>query len=384
MSIKCSLLGHRFGETTVEREREEEGTEVVITITELETCTRCGETRVVSENKEVTTLETPADAGSAGNGGASDADPVADAGTDVDSDATASGGTDAEIIEGTGDDAAGQADARTETTIPDAESDTAAAAEAGEDDAVIIDDAGDDREPGEWPDEDDSAPADEGADDPAPADEDDGDDERDPGEWPEEPDGLDPAERAGETAEVEILGSDEDEESTEAAASAAGGTADPATGVGEAAGGERDDAGADRTPDLGAVEAETSGADASGADATSEPGTPGDAVDAASAAVGVDEDTAEWPDDSEGVRTTPGDMGDWPEETKRDEPAESGVSGPSLDGEAGPSITVPEGMFKCSECGYTTEVESSSLRAGDFCPECRRGTLVQRADADEE
>ncbi|MFC7196247.1 hypothetical protein ACFQL4_19140 [Halosimplex aquaticum] len=73
-------------------------------------------------------------------------------------------------------------------------------------------------------------------------------------------------------------------------------------------------------------------------------------------------------------------MGEWPEATKRDEPADSGVAGPSLDGEEGHSVTVPAGMFKCSECGFTTEADSSSLRAGDFCPECHRGTLLQRED----
>jgi len=61
MSFKCSVFGHRYGDPEVERDREEQGSEVVITIKESETCKRCGETRVVSENKEVTTLETPSD-----------------------------------------------------------------------------------------------------------------------------------------------------------------------------------------------------------------------------------------------------------------------------------------------------------------------------------
>ncbi|MFA9515744.1 hypothetical protein ACERIT_00745 [Halopenitus sp. H-Gu1] len=56
MGLRC-LLGHDFGEPTVEREREEEGDQVVITVREIEECDRCGERRVVSENKEVTTLE---------------------------------------------------------------------------------------------------------------------------------------------------------------------------------------------------------------------------------------------------------------------------------------------------------------------------------------
>ncbi|WP_332897918.1 DUF7093 family protein [Haladaptatus sp. CMSO5] len=58
MSLKCSLLGHRYGELEVEREREERGSEVVVTVREIEVCERCGGTQVRSEAKEVTTMET--------------------------------------------------------------------------------------------------------------------------------------------------------------------------------------------------------------------------------------------------------------------------------------------------------------------------------------
>ena len=61
MGLKCSIIGHKYGEAAVERDREEQGSEVVITIQERETCERCGKTRIVSENKEVTAIETPAD-----------------------------------------------------------------------------------------------------------------------------------------------------------------------------------------------------------------------------------------------------------------------------------------------------------------------------------
>jgi hypothetical protein len=62
MSLWCSLLGHRFGETTVEREREEREEEVLTVSREVETCERCGDRRIVSENTEVTTVEpTPED-----------------------------------------------------------------------------------------------------------------------------------------------------------------------------------------------------------------------------------------------------------------------------------------------------------------------------------
>lgn len=46
-------MGHDFGEVLTERDRRERGDEVVVTVREYRECDRCGETRVVSENKEV-------------------------------------------------------------------------------------------------------------------------------------------------------------------------------------------------------------------------------------------------------------------------------------------------------------------------------------------
>lgn len=64
MGLRCSLMGHDFGEVEVDRTREERGSEVIVTITEFERCRRCGTTTVVSENTEVTTT----DAASPGDG----------------------------------------------------------------------------------------------------------------------------------------------------------------------------------------------------------------------------------------------------------------------------------------------------------------------------
>lgn len=63
MGLKCTLLGHSFDETDVEREREERGSEVVTIVQEVERCSRCGTTRVVSENKEVTSIVDPDEVG---------------------------------------------------------------------------------------------------------------------------------------------------------------------------------------------------------------------------------------------------------------------------------------------------------------------------------
>lgn len=75
MGLKC-LLGHDFGDPEVERERQEEGNEVVVTLREVKTCRRCGEQRVVSENKEVTSVEQLSAAAEAGSSGELDEAPT--------------------------------------------------------------------------------------------------------------------------------------------------------------------------------------------------------------------------------------------------------------------------------------------------------------------
>ena len=62
MGLRC-LLGHDFGPAEIEREREEDGNEMVLTIREVKTCRRCGEQQIVSENKEVTSIRTPGEVG---------------------------------------------------------------------------------------------------------------------------------------------------------------------------------------------------------------------------------------------------------------------------------------------------------------------------------
>jgi ribosomal protein S27AE len=261
MGIKCSLLGHRFEETEVERDRDEQGSEVVITIREIETCTRCGESRIVSENKEVTSVEQPENvAVDVPEGDAEDAGDAGACGPPNDDAAGATGGSDGpSIIE--------EAEAEMSTGPADGEEATPTT-----DDAVILDADGDEetgRTPGEWPEE--PAPEEQGP----------------PSGWPEE--------------------STDDRES---------------------------------------------GVDPSG-DAPAD-----DATDP----------TDDWPDDPR--EDDPADDLDW-------EP-----SGPDADrrsgsvGDGPTAVTVPEGTFYCPECSFTTPVGSSSLREGDFCPECHRGTLL--------
>lgn len=267
MALTCSVLGHAFGDPTTERDREERGSEVVVTVREYETCRRCGTTRVVSENKEVTAVE-------------GEAEPITDRRTDVD---VADGdGPQAAVEPVNADDPApdtGEAatppaqgapadEDSVGATVPDAEPAAAADAEGGDDGAEIMD------------------------------------------------------AEAGEPVDEEL---------------ASPSVADPAD------------------PDV-----------AGSADADAEPTEDEDAVVMGEDEAGVERAPGEWPEEEDGS-----DAPDWspPEEDVEAEPE------PDVDHSPGHTITVPEGEFHCEECGYSTPVESSSLRAGDFCPECHRGTL---------
>jgi len=294
MGLKCSLFGHAYGETAVERDREEQGSEVVITIREVDTCTRCGETRVVSENKEVTTIETPEDVSAPPE---DDSDEDADASSDPAGDLSGGPAGDASVGAEIVDAEDGQPVSGTASGSADPDDDPA------EDDGTTPAGEGDDGMP--------SVGGEEG---PSPAEDDgvileDEDDEpdRDPGKWPEE---------------------------TEADAS------DRGYGPEEADGIER------FTDEPADGSAEDDPADA---DDTSGTATVGDTSDAAGA---PEEDSEVW--------------------SKAD---------PDLDADRPDgTVTVPDGQFRCPECAFSTPVASSSLREGDFCPECHRGTLVHESD----
>jgi len=227
MGLKCSVFGHSYADTDVQREREEQGSEVVITIREVETCERCGEERVVSENKEVTTLETP------------DIEPdPAPEGESLVAESTGTdhgeGARDAELVDEPAADAGGTAESEPAPTdgleeAPEAPADPAA------DDGVILEE--------------------EPADPPEP-------EGRQPGEWPED----------------------------------------------------------------------------------------------------SEDDEPDWVAETEPVGAPP--------EDERRQDLES----------AGTAVTVPDGEFQCPECGFTTDVESSSLRSGDFCPECHTGSLEHHGE----
>lgn len=156
MALRCSLLGHAYGDSEVEREREEEGNEVVVTIREEQTCRRCGKTKLVSENKEVTAIREPTEETEPDDSDAEDAgtEPV-DTGDGHDAEFVDEGPDDTDEVPAATRDAGTTTDDDPEEIDPEA------------DDAVILDDdpeetSDDERGHGEWPDSDDTRTDEEG------------------------------------------------------------------------------------------------------------------------------------------------------------------------------------------------------------------------------
>ncbi|WP_324663434.1 DUF7093 family protein [Haloarcula sediminis] len=278
MGLKCSVIGHKYGETEVEREREEQGSEVVITIQERETCERCGKTRIVSENKEVTAIETPSDI----------AGDMIDDGDSADK----AGGE-----EPAAGDASDDTTADTDTPATADETEPAAGSAEVPDSAV---------------------------------------------------DAVDP-----DADDAEILDGDSD-----GTASGDSELEDPSTEVTVGESGESE-------PSLDAEEP------AVATDPESDDGMIIDGDD--DGAADDDRQPGEWPEE-------PSDDGDgWAPETDASADDEADES-TDVEPFGGNAVTVPEGEFRCPECDFTTDVASSSLRAGDFCPECHKGALVNTAE----
>ena len=365
MGLRC-LLGHDFGEPELEREREEEGDEVVTTVKEVKTCARCGETQIVSENTEVTTMEQLADEAAAGgrDAGAAEAPEggPAPAAAEETTPGAASGPADA-------DDAAAGTGGLTLDEEP----------EAGSDDAVILDDgpAGDGEpetaDAGGPPDGVDAsldsadgpsaAGASDATDEPEPADEDaellDAGGESAAASSPatdaasEAPSGD---ETDAETDDGVIL----DEEGAEADDRERG--AWPSV--------EEEDAGAGGStdwPDHGGEDEGFSAEVGEGGDAGVEFGgglTP-EAAEEPAAEEGGETEYVEAPDDAESVEFDAGDA------------EETGITrGESPDLETIGDNEPTE--YYCPECGMVRAADGSSMRAGDICPECKRGYVDER------
>ncbi|WP_178915851.1 hypothetical protein [Natronomonas gomsonensis] len=189
MGLKCSLLGHAFEPADVEREREEQGSEVVTVVRELERCTRCGAERVVSESTEVTAVVDPEDVGLEEEPTPSTADstPTEDApetgaeeGTGAfDGVVERSGAADDEDAEAAPDDSDGWSSTEDTPDTPDEESEFEPRDPEEEDAEILTDDGEPERAPGQWPDDPDDEPWDPESDSVVDADAVDADDEED-------------------------------------------------------------------------------------------------------------------------------------------------------------------------------------------------------------
>lgn len=418
MGLRC-LLGHDFDQPQVERERDVDGDEVVVTVREVKTCRRCGERQVVSESKEVTTLEeyhlgpdavagreeSAADAATTNEDSAAGA--VDDAG-EVDPPTA-----DPPTADAPGDQ--GDTGGSTHVETADAVDDTVEAIGAVRDASDVADepDAG-----GSGGGDDDVGDDDVADDDGIILDDDADADERRRGEWPDAPDvdfdagpasgGAAPTADAPST-DTDVVADADGAAGPDADATADGVSADgDATAVGaDAADGEdavpEDDAefidagpadDAEPETDVVAWPAHDSDPAARAAGATDGGGATGDGESTGAAA------TSGWPDpegDDEGFGAAPAD-GDRPavsfgggltpdavddageyvgheRETATD--AEF-VSAPDADASDASDAPARRIEFYCPNCGYAESAGATSMRAGDICPDCRKGYIAER------
>ncbi|KAB7515947.1 hypothetical protein DM867_02050 [Halosegnis rubeus] len=158
MGVTCSLLGHAFEEADTERERTEQGSEAITVVREIEECRRCGERRVTSESKEVTSIVEPSDVAV---DDATDPEPESAAETDAESEpepAVAAATAGGEPGPG-GDEPPLESDPAVDPGFTSGEDDEEPPADPSEEDAEILDDEPTEtpksamREPGQWPDE---------------------------------------------------------------------------------------------------------------------------------------------------------------------------------------------------------------------------------------
>ncbi|WP_440763347.1 DUF7093 family protein [Natronorubrum sp. DTA7] len=340
MVLRCSLLGHDYGETDVEREREERGSEVVVTVQEYEECERCGDRNVISENTEVTSLsaETAADAlpdeydiesdttaPTDGHTVETPPDAAGEAGTEVEF----SEGDDASFIDADDDDADSAAPAagapETEPTADDeADEFDVPTDENGDpitDDGEILEDdestVDRDREHGEWPDSEDVGP-------PVGA-------ENEPTEWPD---------------------SDDDAEAGDADATPAAEVDDDAELV---------DADTEVTDDAIVLEDDTG--------ATNGAESPAAADARSVTTTGPNPSDGQNADDTTAQADAGGNSGSG---------IERAATAPTPGQSGGTARDDVPSEFYCPRCEYVAGSDRSSLRAGDICPECRKGYLSER------
>lgn len=411
MGLKCSLLGHAFDERDVVQERESTGSQVVTVAKDVERCSRCGSTRIVSTNKEVvsatnatadggidaeSSIRTPGGGQGAGgpdtaptgglDGGAAGGSPAqgtaqapgqeqpAGDGTRA-TESPNGGGRRADGASGNGAAPAG-GDAEAASTEAETSAASTGAATGGADGAL-----------GGMVDRSDEAPADGGVNEAPPS----AAGETHGPQPTGETHGPEPATSATEGDEPPTSDRAVSLEADEAAAP----ELDPAGGPEADAGlGSESDPSSEDAEILGTAETSDRAPGRWPGDEAAEPWEPapldGDEEDAEASPEAVDEDdTTEAPaepagdDDSATEEPTDEDA----EILGADAGAESTGSTPDTVAEPAPEVddspepaatatfTVPSGQYRCPDCGHRIDADSS-FRVGDACPECVQGFLT--------
>ncbi len=383
MRLRC-LLGHNFGTAEIEREREEDGNQVVVTVQETKQCQRCDKRLVISESKEVTSVDQLT---KAANGTVDPRNPDTDVEPDTATDSGAESSSADPPVSTVSDSA----------EIPDAEPERESASDATRDsDSVSADTTGDEEAITDV--SDDAAII--------------LDDEDDPES--EQPDSTGDSEPAMTADSPRQSQSGAETESEPARPNLSGIEASAETGV-------------DSQSDDGVIlddEPTTDPADRG----------PGEWPEPPDQESQTDDDSSSQPDIQQESRTE--DFEPWPEQVGEDEgfnaeadtgnpsavstdtasglPAEDGQDGAGSTGFQGESRdTTPEqpttvddvhtgverteagvahsnppdadaesaGVtleYLCPDCGHVEQVRNSPLRAGDICPECQRGFISER------
>ncbi|MFC6990104.1 hypothetical protein ACFQJD_17890 [Haloplanus sp. GCM10025708] len=330
MGLRC-LLGHDFGNREVERERQEDGNEVVVTYRTVETCQRCGDRRVVSENKEVRPIR-----------GGEEIQTGLGGGVDV----TADTADEATADEATGEPAADETAADPADAIEVAEADAAEAGDGGptaaEDDGVILTDDGDDagRERGQWPD-------------------------------------ANVNERSESAVEASTAAPPTTDDAVVERGSADGQSApDDATERGSADGQSAPDDAAER----GSVDGQSASDDAVVLGGDDWPDHEGDdgGFDAERGSSGGTDVSFEGltPESSTAANGEATFVDDADADDAPTDPDKEFVRAADVDVERSAPGTRTE--FYCPNCGLSRLAGDSSMRAGDICPDCQKGYIAER------
>ncbi|MFB6228760.1 MAG: hypothetical protein ABEH88_09420 [Halobacteriales archaeon] len=167
MGLRCTVMGHDYGESQRTERREERGDEMVVTVREYRECRRCSHQKTMSENTEVRSGGTDDAADAEGIGETADTTgrPAGSRGQGDPTGTAPDSTTDAAVDHGVtpNEEAGGGSfDTGTVDTTPEKTADGDDEAAVAEDDGIILEDNTDDgspedesdggRGPGEWPD----------------------------------------------------------------------------------------------------------------------------------------------------------------------------------------------------------------------------------------